>query len=244
MGSGLASPQDDVEDDGGAQDGCDGVERNDRGGWQGAEEVAEECQDGTSEHRDGQEHTVVGGAQQEESHMRSCQSEEGNGATIGSDDSGEQTRGKKQEVACALDVDAKIGGIGFAEHDGIQGFHEQEGEKESQNAQRGEDGHLLHGDAVEVAHAPNEETLDVLNRGEEVEQRNQRGGDIPHHDTRDEQHEVVFQQGGEEEQQAHDEQTAQERRTHDGKIAAPGVEPCRDGAAKGKHHNRHTQVGT
>ena len=65
-----APTEDDVEDYGGAEDGGDGIERDDGGGGQGAEEVAEECQDGSCEHRDREEDTMVGGAQEKESHMR------------------------------------------------------------------------------------------------------------------------------------------------------------------------------
>ena len=113
---------------------------------------------------------MVGRTQQEEGHMRGCQSEKGDGSAVGRNDGCEDTCGKEQEMACTLDVNAQVGGIGFAQQNGIQGLHQQEGDEESDDAQGGEDGHLLHGDAVEVSHSPDEETLDVLHRCQEIQQ--------------------------------------------------------------------------
>ena len=238
-----ASAEDDVEDDGGTEDGGDGVEGDDGGGRKGAEEIAEEGEDGSGEHGDGQEDAVVGRAEEEEGDVGSGQSEEGDGTAIGGDDGGQEAGGEKEEMARALDVDAEVGGVGFAEEDGVERFHQQEGEEEPEEAEGGEDGHLLHGDAVEVAHAPDEEALDVLDGGEEVEQGDDGGGDVAHHDTGDEQHEVVLQEGGEEEQERHDEQGTDEGRTHNGEVASPAVESGGDGTTECEHDDGDAEVG-
>ena len=186
---------------------------------------------------------MVGRAEEEEGDVGSGQSEEGDRAAIGGDDGGQEAGGEEEEMARALDVDAEVGGVGFAQKDCVQRLHQQEGEEEPEEAEGGEDGHLLHGDAVEVAHAPDEEALDVLDRCEKIEQGNDGGGDVAHHDTGDEQHEVVLQEGGEEEQQAHDEQGTDEGRTHNGEVAAPGVESGCDGTTEGEHDDGDAEVG-
>ena len=186
---------------------------------------------------------MVGRAEEEEGDVGSGQSEEGDRAAIGGDDGSQEAGGEKEEMARALDVDAEVGGVGFAEEDGVERLHQQEGEEEPEEAEGGEDGHLLHGDAVEVAHAPDEEALDVLDGGEEVEQGDDGGGDVAHHDTGDEQHEVVLQQGREKEQERHDEERTDEGRTHNGEVASPAVESGGDGTTECEHDNGHTEVG-
>ena len=186
---------------------------------------------------------MVGCAEHKEGDMGSCETEEGDWSAVGGDDSCKQTSGEKEEVAGTLDVDAEVAGVGFAQKYCVQRLHQQEGEEEANEAKSGEDGHLLHGDAVEVTHSPDKEALDVLDGGEEVEQGDDGGGDVAHHDTGDEQHEVVLQEGGEEEQERHDEERTDEGRTHNGEVAAPGVESGGDGTTECEHDDGDAEVG-
>ena len=105
------TPQDDVQNDGGTEDGGDGIEGNDGGGRKGTEEVAEEGKEGTCEHGGGKEDAVVGRAKEEEGYMRGGKSEKSDRTTIGGNDRSEDASGKEKEVACALDVDAQVDSV-------------------------------------------------------------------------------------------------------------------------------------
>ena len=68
---------------------------------------------------------MIARAEQKESDVWGSESDEGDRATIGGDDGGEQTRGEEKEIACASDVYAEVGGIVVAKKDGIEGLRQQ-----------------------------------------------------------------------------------------------------------------------
>lgn len=166
---------------------------------------------------------MVVGAEKEEGDVGCGKTYEGYGSAVGGDDGGKQTCGEEEEVACVAKIDAEVGGVVVAEQDGVEGLGEQEGEDESEDAEGGEDGELLEGDSTEIAHAPDEKTLYVINGCEKIEEGDDGGGYVAHHDACDEEHQVVFEDGGEDEEQSHDEETAEECGNNDGERTCPCV---------------------
>ena len=187
---------------------------------------------------------MVAGADDEEGYVGCGKADEGYGSAIGSDDSCEQACGKEQEAAGTLDVDSEVGSIAFAKEDGIERFDKQGGEEDAKEAEGGKDGHLLHGDTVEVAHAPDDEALNVLSRGEEVEQGDDGRGEVAYHDACDEEHEIVFKYGGEEDEECHDRHAAYESCSYDGKSATEGIDGGGYASAEGKDDNGYSEVGS
>ena len=187
---------------------------------------------------------MVAGADDEESYVGGGKADEGYGSAIGGDDSSEEACGKEQEATGTLDVDSEVGSIAFAKEDGIERFDKQGGEENAKEAEGGKDGHLLHGDTVEVAHAPNDEALNVLSRGEEVEQGDDRRGEVAYHDACNEKHEIVFKDGGEEDEESHDCHAAYESCSYDGKSATEGVYICGYASAESEDDNGYSKVGS
>ena len=153
-----------------AEYGGDSIKWYDRDGREGAKEVAQKGDEGASEHGDRKEIAVIIGTKQKKGYVGSGETNEGYWTAIGCDDGGEETCSEEKQIACTTKIYAEIGGVVVAKKNGIEGFDEKKGEDESEDAEGGEDWHLLKGNSVEVAHAPNEKTLYVLNGCEEVEE--------------------------------------------------------------------------
>ena len=90
---GVCRPaEDDVDDDGGADEGCDGIEGDDaEGAREETKDVAQEGNDGSGEHGGGHQETVVVGVEQQACNMWHGESDECHGAAEGGDDGGEQS---------------------------------------------------------------------------------------------------------------------------------------------------------
>ena len=246
--SGLyaAPAEDDVDDDGGAEDGRHGVEGED-GACAGkdGQEVAEQGHGGAEEHGDGQEHAVVGAAEGEPGDVRHGQADEGDGATEGCGGGCQQAGAEEDQDACAADFDAEVGGIAFAQEQGVEGLDEQEGGCESGCGAEGEEGQAGVGDGAEVAHAPHDVAADAVGGGVEVEQGDERRGDVADHDAEDEQHDVAPDAGGEVDDQREDAAGAGEGGQDHGQRSADGgaARGQADGAAEEEHGDGYAEVG-
>ena len=73
----------------------------------------------------------------------------------------------------------------FAKQQGVEGFDEQQGGDDTEQADNHEERQLLQSDTAEVAKSPHHVTLNTGIGGEEVEQRNGGVGDVAYHDADD-----------------------------------------------------------
>ena len=111
---------DDVDDDGGADEGRNGIEGNDTTlAWEEADEVADEGHDGTTEDGGGQQYTMVVCREQQSGDMGHGEANEGHRTTEGGGNGGENTCHYQQPVARTEDIDAQVFCILVAQHEGI-----------------------------------------------------------------------------------------------------------------------------
>ena len=116
----MAATEDDVDNDGSADEGCDGVEGDDaEGAGEKAKDVAQQGNDGSGEHSGGHEEAVIVGVEQQACDMWHGESNECHGTAEGGDDGGEQSGDDVEPVAGADDVDTEVLGIAVAEHEGV-----------------------------------------------------------------------------------------------------------------------------
>ena len=143
-----------------------------------------------------------------------------------------------------MGVDTQILGVTLSQQQGIQGLDKQQSRCNTSQTDDDKGRHLFHGDASEVTQSPHHIRLHTLFRGEEVEQRDGRRGDIPDHDTDDEQHHAVAHHGGKHQYQGHHQHGPHEgcrQRSHESRQRES---PSRDTTSHEQHYQRHTQRGS
>ena len=80
-------------------------------------EVTEEGEGSTRQHRSWHEDAVVAGAEEGTSQMRYCQTDEHDGTAVGGDDGHEHARREDDQRPRSLDVQTEVAGIGIAQED-------------------------------------------------------------------------------------------------------------------------------
>ena len=241
----MATAEDDIDDDGGTDEGCDGVEGDDaKGAGEEAQDVAQLGNDGAGEHGGRHEETMVVGMEQQACDMWHGKSDECHGTAEGGDDGGEQSGDNEEPVTDADDVDAEVLGIAVAEHEGVKGFDEQQGCEECRDGDQREPWQHLGGDAAEGAHAPNHVGTHAFVGGKEIEQRDGGIGDVAYHDADDEEHDAIAHHGGKEEDEQHDGHGTHEGSGKDGDEARDGDAARRETAPEPEHDQGDTQSGT
>ena len=111
----LSALHQNIDDDGGAEQRGDGIQRDDATvRRKGAEKIAEEGNGCTHQHRDGQQTAMILRADDEAGDMRRCQADEGDGTAEGGNHSRKKTGDDEQNDAQTPDVETQILGILFA----------------------------------------------------------------------------------------------------------------------------------
>ena len=124
---GLAAAAEDVDDDGGTDEGGDTVDRHSslEAGCPG-NEVADEGQGRSGQGCGGHQFPVIAGAEDAAGQMWYGHANEHDGAAIGGDNGNQDTRADDDPRASPLDVDTQVCGITVTQQHGIQGFHQEE----------------------------------------------------------------------------------------------------------------------
>ena len=96
--------------------------------------------------------------------------------------------------------------------------------------------------------APVDITVYILHRGKEVEQGDDGGGQVPHHDTQDEQYEVALHEPRQQEVEERDAHGTTKGTGYNRKAAwqrqGVGGNARTQRASQGKHDNGHAQRGS
>ena len=161
-------------------------------GGHDADEVAQQGNESSRKEGGGQQHAVVGIAQHETCDMGYGESYERHRTAEGGGDGGEESRGEEHYTAHAGQVHAQVHGILLPQQQGIEGLGLAGCQQDTRQADGTQQGQTVGTDIAEAAHAPVDITVYILHRGKEVEQGDDGGGQVPHHDTQDEQYEVAL----------------------------------------------------
>ena len=110
--------------------------------------------------------------------MGHSKSDEGHRATESSGDGCKQASDDEQTIACTDDIYPQILRIQIAQHEGVEGFYQKDAAQQSEQGDRGKDGHHVERDASKRAHAPYHIGTHALVGSKEIEQRDSGVGDI------------------------------------------------------------------
>ena len=117
---------DDIDDDGSADKGGDGVKGNNTTlAWEIANEVAHQRYYRAAKQGGREQLAMVIGGEQQAGDMGYGQSDKGHWAAEGGGDGGEQACYDEQPVAHSHNVHTKVLGISVAQHQRVQGFYQQ-----------------------------------------------------------------------------------------------------------------------
>ena len=145
-----------------------------------------------------------------------------------------------------LDVHSQVGSIVLTEQERIEGFRQQGSNPQPQEGETHEERQLLPRDAAKAPHAPHDEVVHLVRRGIEVQHRDEGGSEIAYHDADDEQHSILSDAGGEEDDKAQYKPCADECSKDHSQIARrhPRTRVDVDGSPEVQQDDCHAEVGT
>ncbi len=235
----------DIDDDRCSEKRCGGIQWNDTGiAWKHTDDVADKSNDRTCKYGGRHKHLMIVGDEQHSGNMGNSQSDERDRTAKCGGNGRQQTGQEEQVISHPSCVDAQILGIFVAEQHGIERFNEHERESERYQSDECKNGHLLHGNPAEIAQAPYHITLHSLFSREEIEQGDGRRSHITNHDAHDEQHDVVFDHSGKQQNDSHDQHGSCESRHQDSDEACERIVTKGDAASQQQHDKSHAKRRT